>query len=143
MEGDFFEAVNDRQDQLHLEYELTRQTKMDSKGRLHTHQFTNQDSSVREVHPHGDNQRKVAVYLSNSPQELFDKARDSISRDIRPVCRSRRRSQCDRHPIRAVAGDTGRAHTSLPHLRPISHPERHISSIGNSASWRTRHFFAI
>ena len=72
VEGDFFEAISDRQVQLHLEYEFARQTEMVSKGKLLNHRLTNQDSSVREVHTHRDNRCKVAVCLSNSPQELSD-----------------------------------------------------------------------
>ena len=72
VEGDFFEAISDRQVQLHLEYEFARQTEMDSRGKLLDHRLTNQNSSFREVHTHRDNQRKVAVHLSNSPQELSD-----------------------------------------------------------------------
>jgi hypothetical protein len=34
VEVDSVEAINDRQDQLHLEYELAWQTEMDSKGKL-------------------------------------------------------------------------------------------------------------
>ena len=72
MEDDDIEAIDDRQDQLHLQHDFARQTEMVSKGKLLNHRLTNQDSSVREVHTHRDNRCKVAVCLSNSPQELSD-----------------------------------------------------------------------
>jgi hypothetical protein len=72
MEDDDIEAIDDRQDQLHLQHELARQTEMDSKGKLLDNRIANQDSSVRKVHTRRDNQREVAVHRSNSPQELSD-----------------------------------------------------------------------
>jgi hypothetical protein len=72
VEGDRVEAIGDRQNQLHSEYKLTRKTKMDSKGKLLNHRLTNQDSSVREVHTHRNNQPKISAHVSNSPQELSD-----------------------------------------------------------------------
>jgi hypothetical protein len=72
VEGDRVEAIGNRQDQLHSEYKLTRKTKMDSKGKLLDCRLTNQDSSVREVHNHRNNQRKISAHVSNSSQEFSD-----------------------------------------------------------------------
>jgi hypothetical protein len=72
VEADVIEAISKHQGQLHLEYELARQTEMDSKGKLLDNRIANQDSSVRKVHTRRDNQREIAVHRSNSPQELSD-----------------------------------------------------------------------
>jgi hypothetical protein len=72
VEADVIEAISKHQGQLHLEHDFARQSEMVSKGKLLNHRLTNQDSSVWEVHTHRDNRCKVAVCLSNSPQELSD-----------------------------------------------------------------------
>jgi hypothetical protein len=63
VEGDRVEAIGNRQDQLHSEYKLTRQTEMDSKGKLLDNRIANQDSSVRKVHTRRDNQRKISAHV--------------------------------------------------------------------------------